>query len=223
MSEGLPLDGLRVLDLTRHLPGPYATLVLADLGAQVDKLEEPSGDPTRALPYGAPLGASYFAGLNRAKRSLVLDLKAKGGAAALLASPTLEADAMVLEMVYPTINQAISDRLTARFGRWSGALTPVLTWQLKPRLGISANLLRPIDRVGSIHAAKLFISGSEDQYTTLEESRQMFAAASEPKALWVVSGARHEDLCRFASKEYEQRVLDFFCHYLKRGPESIAN
>jgi alpha-methylacyl-CoA racemase len=84
MSEGLPLAGLRVLDLTRHLPGPYATLVLADLGAQVDKLEEPSGDPTRTLPFGAKEGASYFAGLNRAKRSLVLDLKAQGGVAALL-------------------------------------------------------------------------------------------------------------------------------------------
>ena len=84
MSEGLPLAGLRVLDLTRHLPGPYATLLLADLGAAVDKLEEPAGDPTRALPFGAPEGASYFAGLNRAKRSLVLNLKAKGSVAALL-------------------------------------------------------------------------------------------------------------------------------------------
>jgi alpha-methylacyl-CoA racemase len=84
MSEGLPLTGLRVLDLTRHLPGPYATLLLADLGAQVDKLEEPSGDPARALPFGTKESASYFAGLNRGKRSLVLDLKRKGGPEALL-------------------------------------------------------------------------------------------------------------------------------------------
>src|SRR5450432_751222 len=84
MSEGLPLAGLRVLDLTRHLPGPYATLLLADLGARVDKLEESSGDPTRALPFGAKETESYFSGLNRGKRSLVLDLKAKGIAAAFL-------------------------------------------------------------------------------------------------------------------------------------------
>ncbi len=84
MSEGLPLAGLRVLDLTRHLPGPYATLLLAELGAQVDKLEEPSGDPTRALPDGAPEASSYFSGLNRGKRSLVLNLKAEGAPAALL-------------------------------------------------------------------------------------------------------------------------------------------
>ena len=44
----LPLEGVKVLDLSRLLPGPYATLVLADLGASVDKLEEPgSGDYTR--------------------------------------------------------------------------------------------------------------------------------------------------------------------------------
>jgi len=84
MSEELPLAGLRVLDLTRHLPGPYATLLLADLGAQVDKLEEPAGDPTRALPYGAPDTGTYFAGLNRGKRSIVLNLKAPGAPAALL-------------------------------------------------------------------------------------------------------------------------------------------
>ncbi len=84
MSEDLPLAGLRVLDFTRHLPGPYATLVLSDLGAQVDKLEEASGDPSRGLPFGAGPEASYFAGLNRGKRSLVLDLKAKGATQALL-------------------------------------------------------------------------------------------------------------------------------------------
>jgi alpha-methylacyl-CoA racemase len=84
MSEDLPLAGLRVLELTRHLPGPYATLVLSDLGAQVDKLEEASGDPTRGLPFGAAAEASYFAGLNRGKRSLVLDLKAQGAAQLVL-------------------------------------------------------------------------------------------------------------------------------------------
>jgi uncharacterized protein len=144
-----------------------------------------------------------------------------GGAAALLASPSLEADAMVLEMVYPTIDQAVSDRLSVRFGKWSRVFTPLLTWQLGPRLGISANALRPIDRVGSIHIPKLFIAGSADQYTTLEESRQMFALAVEPKAMWVVSGATHEDLCRFAGKEYEQRILEFFGQNLKRSPEPI--
>jgi len=73
-----PLSGLRVLDLTRLLPGPYASLVLADLGADVVKVEDPQqGDYLRAL---GPL-SGMFAALNRGKRSLALDLKAVGGPA----------------------------------------------------------------------------------------------------------------------------------------------
>jgi fermentation-respiration switch protein FrsA (DUF1100 family) len=139
-----------------------------------------------------------------------------GGAAALLASPPLDVNAMVLEMVYPTIKQAVSDRLSMRLGRWSGVLAPLLTWQLKPRLGIDADALRPIDKVGNIRAPKLFIVGAEDQHTTLEESREMFEVAGEPKELWVVNGAKHVDLHQVARQEYEQRVLSFFAQHLKR-------
>ncbi len=145
-----------------------------------------------------------------------------GGAAALLASPSLEIDAIALEMVYPTIDQAVGDRLAAIFGGWARYLTPLLTWQLKPRLGVSAAELRPIDKVAHLSAPKLFIAGSADKYTTLAESRQMFEAASEPKALWVVNGAGHQDLYRLVGVEYEQRVLDFFSHYLNRKPAPVA-
>jgi fermentation-respiration switch protein FrsA (DUF1100 family) len=145
-----------------------------------------------------------------------------GGAAALLASPPLEIDAIALEMVYPTIDQAIRDRLAARFGRWARPFTPLLTWQLKPRLGVTAGELRPIDKVAHLTAPKLFIAGSADQYTTLAESRQMFEAASEPKALLVVNGAGHEDLYQLVGAEYEQRVLDFFFHYLNHKPGPVV-
>jgi alpha-methylacyl-CoA racemase len=80
-----PLSGIRVLDLTRLLPGPYATLVLSDLGAEVVKLEDPAlGDYLRNLPplTGAGNGG-MFAALNRGKRSISLDLKASEGPALL--------------------------------------------------------------------------------------------------------------------------------------------
>jgi crotonobetainyl-CoA:carnitine CoA-transferase CaiB-like acyl-CoA transferase len=72
-----------VLDLSRLLPGPFATLVLADLGAQVDKVEDPElGDYTRHMVPLAGGTSVAFHALNRGKRSLVFDLKAEGGAAA---------------------------------------------------------------------------------------------------------------------------------------------
>ncbi len=75
------LDGLRVLDLTRLLPGPLATWMMAELGADVIKVEDPRlGDLTRHLPPMDQAGhGALFSFLNRSKRSLALDLKRKEG------------------------------------------------------------------------------------------------------------------------------------------------
>ncbi|MFN2587970.1 MAG: CaiB/BaiF CoA transferase family protein [Actinomycetota bacterium] len=78
------LDGLRVLDLTRLLPGGYATLLLADLGADVVKVEEPGrGDYIRLIPPMAGEASSGHVALNRNKRSITLNLKTDEGRAVL--------------------------------------------------------------------------------------------------------------------------------------------
>jgi crotonobetainyl-CoA:carnitine CoA-transferase CaiB-like acyl-CoA transferase len=81
-----PLAGLRVLDLSRVLAGPYCTMVLADLGADVVKVERPgTGDETRT--WGPPFAggeAAYFLSVNRGKRSVALDLRRPAAHAALL-------------------------------------------------------------------------------------------------------------------------------------------
>ena len=73
------LDGVRVLDLSRLLPGGYCTQLLQAQGAQVTKIEPPTGDPIRSLPGGT----AYFEALHHGKQLLTLDLRAEGGREAL--------------------------------------------------------------------------------------------------------------------------------------------
>jgi uncharacterized protein len=139
-----------------------------------------------------------------------------GGAAALLAEPPLEVDAIVLEMVYSSMGQAVANRLIMRLGEWSGRLSALLTWQFQPRLGVEVDALAPIRKVAELEVPKLFVVGELDQHTTLEESRWMFSLARPPKELWVVEGANHTDLHAFAPAKYERRVASFLERFLSR-------
>ena len=85
MTDALPLDGIRVVDLSRVLAGPFATMLLGDLGADVVKVEPPDGDESRGWGppwWGDPADrrSAYFASVNRNKRSIVLDLRTDAGA-----------------------------------------------------------------------------------------------------------------------------------------------
>jgi crotonobetainyl-CoA:carnitine CoA-transferase CaiB-like acyl-CoA transferase len=81
-----PLNGLRVIDLTAMVMGPYCTQIMADMGAEVIKIEPPDGDNTRYISVGPTPGMSgVFVNVNRGKRSVMLDLRAQPGVAALRA------------------------------------------------------------------------------------------------------------------------------------------
>jgi crotonobetainyl-CoA:carnitine CoA-transferase CaiB-like acyl-CoA transferase len=93
-ASGLPLDGRRVLDYGQYVASPFATMLLADLGADVIKVEPPSGDEWRRYDPFEEGESRYFYALNRGKRSVALDLKSPEGrerSSALIAS----ADALV--------------------------------------------------------------------------------------------------------------------------------
>ena len=78
-----PLDGIRVIDLTRVLSGPFCTMILGDLGADVIKVESPDGDPVREQGTLRGGFSTYFANFNRNKRSVILDFYQEADRAAL--------------------------------------------------------------------------------------------------------------------------------------------
>jgi alpha-methylacyl-CoA racemase len=90
------LDGVRVLDLTRYLPGPYATQLLADAGAEVVKIEDTAtGDPTRWMNFESEgSDGTLFEAVNRGKRSVALDLKSDAGREAFFELAS-DADALI--------------------------------------------------------------------------------------------------------------------------------
>jgi len=141
-----------------------------------------------------------------------------GGAAALLAQPPLPVEAIIVESVYPTIEQAVADRLMVRLGPWGKYGAPLLTWQLRPRLGFGVEELCPIRSVANLTVPKFFLAGDKDRNTTLAESQALFATAAEPKQLWIVNRAGHVDLHHFAKAEYEQKVLAFLGEHLTIAP-----
>ncbi len=77
------LDGIRVLDVTQVMAGPFCSMVLCDMGADVIKVEPPGGDSTRRMPGAAGADSPSFNAVNRGKRGVVIDLKQSGGQAAV--------------------------------------------------------------------------------------------------------------------------------------------
>lgn len=140
-----------------------------------------------------------------------------GGASLLFAARQPELDALVIESVYPTIDDAVRDRLAMRLGaplaRW---LTPLLVAQAPLRLGYSTHQLRPVDAIAAVRAPLLVISGAQDQHTPWPETEALFNAAPGPKALWSVAGAAHVDLHAFAPQAYEARLGPWLHQRLRR-------
>ena len=174
MRTTKPLDGVRVLDLTRLLPGAYATLLLADLGADVIKVEDPRGGDTMRTLRGGP--SQYFEPLNRGKRSVTLDLRSPD-AAAVLDALIAHADVVVESFRPSTARRLGVDAATLR------ARHPRLICASISGFGLSgpyvekaahdinyqalAGLLRPpalpgplIGDIGSAHQAALAITAA---------------------------------------------------------------
>jgi crotonobetainyl-CoA:carnitine CoA-transferase CaiB-like acyl-CoA transferase len=102
--SGLPLAGVRVIDVTMNIAGPYAALILADLGADVLKIERPGGDDARRMVPRHDNGSAYFYAINRNKSALEIDLATQTGQAAL-AGELRTADVMVTNLRPATLRK----------------------------------------------------------------------------------------------------------------------
>ncbi|WP_108882852.1 alpha/beta fold hydrolase [Anderseniella sp. Alg231-50] len=140
-----------------------------------------------------------------------------GGASAIFAANRHRADAYVLEAVYSSLRDATENRLRIRLGPAGAALAPLLLWQTSLQLGFHADELSAVDRIGDLKAPLLVIAGEKDDRTTLANSKALFSRAAEPKRLWVVPDARHQDFHRFNEAEYGKRVLSFLELRLKQS------
>ena len=158
-----------------------------------------------------------MAGARRCPGERIGAIGASMGAAALvLARPDPAPAAVVLESMYPTIEEAVADRLAAHVGAPAALLAPALLWQMPWRLGVTTARLRPIDALSALRSPLLIAAGDVDRHTTLAETERLFAAArSADKSLWIVQGAAHVDLYAFAPCEYERRVGGFLQERLR--------
>ena len=148
-----------------------------------------------------------------------------GGAATLVGQKPLPVDALVLESVYPTFDDAVSDRLhvwLGPLGFLGSAVAPALIELVAPRIGVDPGRLRPIDAIRRVEEPLLLIAGTEDHYTKLDESRALFANAQSQKQIWEVRGAGHEDIYDFSPAEYERRVGDFLASHLRPSATTSA-
>ncbi|WP_266158058.1 alpha/beta hydrolase [Dyella silvatica] len=214
LLHGVRANRLSMLDRARLLRTAGYSVLLIDFQA--------SGESQgQAISFGYRESQDAQAAVEQLRRlapheRIGIIATSMGAAAVLLAEPAIKVDAMVLEQVYPTIEQALNDRLALHAGAMGRWLAPALLATLRPHLGISAAELRPIDKIPYITAPKLLIAGDHDRHTRMDESLSIFTAAAKPKQLWIVHGAEHVDLYRHAGNDYAVHVLAFLDAWLRQ-------
>lgn len=214
LLHGVRADRTQMLGRARFLRAAGYSVLLIDLPAH----GESTGD---RIGFGVHEAAGVTAALRYLRQQLPLEpvgvIGVSLGAAALVyARPLPPPDAVVLESLYATLAEAVSNRLALRLGPGARVLAPLLLWQVPLRLGVCADALRPVEAVSALAAPLLVASGTEDRHTLWPETERIFAAAQQPKQLWAVPGAAHVDLHGHDASAYRTRILAFFAQHLRR-------
>lgn len=197
------------------------TLWLHDGGYAVMLIDLPAHGESggEQITYGLNEGAAVRAALAELRRQApgervgVIGVSL-GAASLVLGHPQPAPDAAVLESMFPTIEDAVADRLALHIGEWARPAAPALLLQFPLRLHVEPAQLRPIEHIAALRCPLLLIAGDQDRHTRLVESQALFAAAAEPKQLWIVPGAAHINLYDFDTAGYEARVGGFLAAHL---------
>lgn len=212
--HGVRGDRSSMVPRARHLIDTGFSVLLIDLQAHG---ETPGDMITMGWRESADVRAARDWLRARAPgRKLAVIGVSLGGAAVLSGGQPVGFDAVVLEAVYPRIGRAIENRLGTRVGPLKYLLAPLLLAQIEPRMRIAAQDLEPVRHIAALGAPVLVVGGARDALTTEEETRTLFGAAREPKTLWIVAGAAHQDFSRFDPAGYRDNVLAFLRRNLAR-------
>jgi len=214
LLHGVRGNRLQMLERARWLQGQGMASLLIDLPSH----GESSGS---RITFGRreALGVQATLGWLRARlpgEKLGAIGVSLGGASLLFAQRQPELDALVLESVYPTITDAVQDRLTSRFGPAGAWGAPLLLMQIPLRLDFGVQDLRPIEAIAGVRAPLVVAAGMEDRSTRWPETEALFAAAPGPKALWPVPGAAHVDLHDYDAPGYRARLLPWLQSHLRK-------
>lgn len=212
LLHGIRTDRRQMLDRARFLFAAGYSVLLIDLQAHGET-------PGQQITFGYRESFDVDAAVNYLNdrlggRPIGVIGVSLGGAAALLGELPVDADAVVLEGVYSSIEQAVGNRIAIRLGELGHWLAPLLVWQIEPRLSVRPDELEPISAIRRLDAPVMIIAGTEDRRTRLNESKALYLRAKSPKRLWLINGARHEDFHRHSPTDYKRQVLDFFDRFL---------
>ena len=214
LMHGIRANRLEMLDRARFLSTAGFSVLLFDFQAHGESTGE-------YMSFGhleardARAAFDFLRTKTPAERISLIGMSL-GGAAAILSEPAIDADAMVLEAVFASFEQAIRNRIVLYLGHSAPWLARALMWQAKTRLEFDPQSLNPAGQIDRIRAPLLLIAGEADAHATLGEMELIYARANDPKELWIVPGARHVDFHRYAKIEYERRVLAFLSRHLAR-------
>lgn len=213
LAHSIRSNRLEMLSRARFLNQQGYSVLLIDLQAHGES-------PGKRITFGARESESIDAAIAFLRETFPHERigaigVSLGAAAIVLAKHTIELDAVILESLHPTIEEAVENRLKLHFGEYGSMLLPLVLFQFSFYLNIPIHDLNPIEKIKNIDTPLLLISGTDDAHTTLPETERLFAAARDPKEIWIIPSAGHFNMHSYAGRTYENRILAFLFQYLR--------